>query len=123
MFRSQPPVLVAHAPVALAAPVSAVAAAFLPPVLVLSRPVLDAVQVPAADVQEPSAPSRSANPSMPHVPVHDAFWTARSFVAALPLAGGPVVSPRQAPPVDRQAMVAPSLVARVLCPPSPLPSS
>jgi hypothetical protein len=116
--------LVAHVPVALAAPMSAVAAAFLPPLLMLSRPVLDAAQVPASDVQEPSAPSRSANPSMPHVPVHDAFWTARSFVAALPpLAGGPVVSPRQAPPVDRHAIVAPSLVARVLCPPSPLPSS
>ena len=37
--------------------------------------------------------------------------------------GGPVVSPLQPPPEERHAIVAPSLVARVLAPPSPLPNS
>ena len=34
-----------------------------------------------------------------------------------------MVSPLQPPPEDRHAIVAPSLVARVLAPPSPLPNS
>ncbi len=131
--RSQPPVFAVHAPFADAVPVrssvgpvAAVTAAVFaaPPDFSDSRPVLEPAQVPAAVWQLPSAPSRSASPSIPHLPVQDAFWTAFSpGVAALPrsLRAGPEVSPRQ-PSADSHTIVAPSLVARVLTPPSPLPS-
>ena len=134
---SHPPAVVPHFAVALAAPVRCSAgpaaaftavflsAVFFSAVLSLSRPVLVASHVPACDQQLPSAPDRSARPSTPHVPVHDADWAdlspATAVVRSRP--GGPVVSPEQPPPEERHAIVAPSLVARVEAPPSPSPSS
>jgi hypothetical protein len=130
---SHPPVVAPHFADALASPVrcsvgpATAFTAVLPVVLSvsLSRPVLVASQVPACDQHEPSAPCRSARPSMPQVPVQDADWAVFSRVAGVAslTRGGPVVSPEQPPPLDRHANVAPSLVARVDAPPSPSPNS
>jgi hypothetical protein len=127
---SHPPVVAPHFADALASPLRCSvgpATAFTAEALLSSvpRPVLLASQVPVCDQQLPSAPSRSARPSTPQVPVHDADWAVFSRVAGVAalVRGGPVVSPEQPPPEERHAIVAPSLVARVDAPPSPLPNS